>query len=508
MPETQRDSRKTCQGNNKKEWEMHVFFISRQRLLARSPTGISRIVRRDTDTLQFFMSNYTLLLEGILYTGSGISQLKKDMTPMPNVHCMQKTMLYIQIKRLKIKDVIESLIDDLITNHSEILSTYRIVHEDAINMTKDPLFQKTTSPNIVLYYCMVAPLFLSIPIITYIITVRCRSEKEQSREFLSNVKNLEDYKKSEKPPSVHYHDFGAKIDEWEVERCHLDLNQDDKLGSGNFGNVFKACSTPKEAANFFDEINLMKSLGYHERLVNMIGCITVHEPLCLIVEYCSGGDLHKYLRQKRNYMVEKQMAGIMIDPAFVYIDTLMTFAWQVACGMEYLSDKGFVHRDLAARNVLLDDVRNVKICDFGLCRTYNNENHYYTSRGGRLPIKWMALESISDYKFTSASDVWSFGILLFEIITLARCPYEGVDPCCMEKYLRRGKRMDKPLNCPDELYDLMLLSWHEEPSKRPSFLTLKLEIQNMINESADVDNNYLSLVNEDTHYCNIMQLDH
>uniref|UniRef100_A0A915KID4 Protein kinase domain-containing protein n=1 Tax=Romanomermis culicivorax TaxID=13658 RepID=A0A915KID4_ROMCU len=107
--------------------------------------------------------------------------------------------------------------------------------------------------------------------------------------------------------------------------------------------------------------------------------------------------------------------------------------------------------DLAARNVLLVDEDNVKIGDFGLSRHFQPENFYYTSHGGRLPIKWMALESLTEYKFTSASDVWSFGVLLFELITLGDGPYPEIDPHLMENYLKTGKRMAKPENCPDQL---------------------------------------------------------
>uniref|UniRef100_A0A915L3U5 Protein kinase domain-containing protein n=1 Tax=Romanomermis culicivorax TaxID=13658 RepID=A0A915L3U5_ROMCU len=138
---------------------------------------------------------------------------------------------------------------------------------------------------------------------------------------------------------------------------------------------------------------------------------------------------------------------------------------------EYISQNGFVHRDLAARNVLVDEDHNVKVnslslfsvpfvflyllftkvCDFGLCRELESDQLYYTSKGGKLPVKWMALESITEYKFTVASDVWSFGILLFELFTLGNVPYPGIDAKLMECYLSSGKRIAKPENCTDEL---------------------------------------------------------
>lgn len=191
----------------------------------------------------------------------------------------------------------------------------------------------------------------------------------------------------------------------------------------------------------------------------MLASITESEPYCLIVEYCNDGDLLQFLRVRCKYMLQLDAQQINYsDPdcnvefdqdMVVTIKQLLMYAVQISFGLEYLSQKGYVHRDVAARNILVHDKNYVKIGDFGLCRYSINDN--YRSRGGRLPVKWMAPESIRSYEFTTKSDVWSFGVCLFEIITLGGSPYPGVQIEEMLNFLTNGERMEQPDNCPDDL---------------------------------------------------------
>ncbi|KAL1022591.1 hypothetical protein UPYG_G00029640 [Umbra pygmaea] len=169
------------------------------------------------------------------------------------------------------------------------------------------------------------------------------------------------------------------------------------------------------------------------------------------------------------------MDSLMSDDGNEGLSTtdLLSFTYQVARGMEFLSSKNCVHRDLAARNVLLSQGKIVKICDFGLARDIMHDNNYVSKGSTFLPVKWMAPESIFDNMYTSLSDVWSYGILLWEIFSLGGTPYPGmvVDSSFYSK-IKSGYRMAKPEQAPADVYEMMMRCWNSEPEKRPSFFSL------------------------------------
>ncbi|XP_030384764.1 vascular endothelial growth factor receptor 1 isoform X2 [Scaptodrosophila lebanonensis] len=181
-----------------------------------------------------------------------------------------------------------------------------------------------------------------------------------------------------------------------------------------------------------------------------------------------------------------------IEAMTVTTTDLVSWAFQVARGMDYLSSKKVLHGDLAARNILLCDDNVVKICDFGLARSMYRGDNYKKTGDARLPIKWLALESLSDHVFSTYTDVWSFGIVLWELFSLAKVPYPGIDPN-QELYvkLKDGYRMEKPAFANDDLYEIMLECWRTNPESRPLFNELETRFAALLSE--DVASHYMDL---------------
>ncbi|GMR33795.1 hypothetical protein PMAYCL1PPCAC_03990, partial [Pristionchus mayeri] len=243
------------------------------------------------------------------------------------------------------------------------------------------------------------------------------------------------------------------------------------------------------------EIDLMMRIGFHERLVNMLACVTVNEPILLICEYCENGDLLEFMRQRRAFMIDRPDEND--ESEIITGKKQLMFATQIAYGLEYFSSKGFIHRDIAARNIMVDSQESCKIGDFGLARSIGEDNETYQAQGGKLPLKWMSPEAIYNYSFSTATDVWSFGILLYEIVTLGGTPYAGWPAVELLTRLKRGERMDRPDNCSDNLYDVMLKCWSEKPSERPTSTELRKELGNILE---DINQDYYLKLNAQAQY--------
>ncbi|XP_069749000.1 vascular endothelial growth factor receptor kdr-like isoform X2 [Narcine bancroftii] len=307
--------------------------------------------------------------------------------------------------------------------------------------------------------------------------------------------------------------------------------------------MLKEGATANEGKALMSELKILIHIGHHLNVVNILGaCTKPGGALMVIVEYCKYGNLSNYLRNKRNDFIlikcQKNITqpetishetspdimestkrrlesvastGSSTSSGFVedksYSDTeeeeeeaedlykrplamedLICYSFQVAKGMEFLASRKCIHRDLAARNILLSGNNVVKICDFGLARDIYKDPDYLRKGDARLPLKWMAPESIFDKIYTTQSDVWSFGVLLWEIFSLGASPYPGVqidEEFCHR--LKEGTRMKPPEYSTPEIYQTMLNCWLEEPGERPTFSELVEQLGNLLQANVQQD---------------------
>ncbi|CAG2186770.1 LCK [Mytilus edulis] len=258
---------------------------------------------------------------------------------------------------------------------------------------------------------------------------------------------------------------------WDIPREEFSMDQ--IIGAGNFGKVYKGKMNGKVIAikiskggqmstkEFLAEAEIMKKCQ-HENLVELLGICTDQKQIFIISEFMSNGSLLDYMKTKKS----------------LQLDAMIGIAAQIANGMAFLESKRIVHRDLAARNVLIGKDKIAKVADFGLARLLPSDQNVYTSRGSGFPIKWTAPEGFRG-EFTTKSDVWSFGIVVIEIMNKGREPYPGIANGEILQKLESGYRQPKPENCPQELYDAVISCWQENPTRRPSFASLYATLRSM-----------------------------
>ncbi|KAK9889736.1 hypothetical protein WA026_007118 [Henosepilachna vigintioctopunctata] len=302
---------------------------------------------------------------------------------------------------------------------------------------------------------------------------------------------------------------------WEFPRNQLEIEQ--TLGEGEFGRVLRAEATningnngvttvavktlkddarETELNDLLSEYHLLKEVS-HPNVIKLLGvCTTPGGPIYLIIEYAEHGALRNYLRKSRNIRIshiaqtpedQEGKTSHYDEPKTCQITPkeILAFAWQISNGMAYLSSVKLVHRDLAARNILLAKDKICKISDFGLTRDIYEDNAYFKRSKGRVPVKWMAPESLQDHIYTTKSDAWSFGILLWELVTLGASPYPGIAVQNLFHLLKQGYRMERPNNCSPKLYQMMRNCWEVLPENRPSFQVLSSRLEKMLGDGVE-----------------------
>ena len=217
----------------------------------------------------------------------------------------------------------------------------------------------------------------------------------------------------------------------------------------------------KSYTDLASELKLMVHIGEHKNIVNLLGACTLDGPLWEILEFCPNGDLRKYLRTKKLIPTWERLE--MTTDDLGYMD-LSRMSLEIAEGMIFLSASGIVHRDLAARNVLVGARFEMKIADFGLARDIGGMDEEYNAESERpIPIRWSAPEAITMGIYSTSSDVWSYGVVLWELYSMGQNPYGGMTNYDVKMLVEKGERLTSPTNCPENMYLLMQGCWNKEP---------------------------------------------
>ncbi|XP_033112094.1 proto-oncogene tyrosine-protein kinase ROS-like [Anneissia japonica] len=378
---------------------------------------------------------------------------------------------------------------------------------DHISPTKGPITSEDNSIVIIVAVIVAVVLVLIIVVASFVLLKRRKKKPQQiTVKFNSDTElaALRQYpqnlvKRDNQIYAVTNLENGQMVELPIFPRERLNLKT--FLGSGAFGEVFEGQaedilgegkgitkvavktlrdkSTDQEKEEFLKEAVLMGNFK-HPNILALLGVCLDNDPQYIILELMEGGDLLNYLRAGR---------GIAGGPAKLTLLNLIDIIIDVAAGCKYLESMHFVHRDIAARNCLVSTKAygvedcSVKIGDFGLARDVYKSDYYRKEGEGLLPVRWMPPEAIMDGVFTNFSDVWAFGIVLWEVLTLGQQPYPARSNVEVLQFVTEGGRLDSPENCPDDIYQLMIKCWSKQATSRPSFRSIVERLENFRRKS-------------------------
>ena len=363
------------------------------------------------------------------------------------------------------------------TNDSSVRWEYcNIPHcSSLLTSTHDHTTSDETDPTIIGTIVTVTILILIVLILIIIIVILQRKAKRKQNNY---PVHLDSDRFEDMCVDNEYYDPTVMNFDKLLNFARENVTYISDLGQGNFGMVMKGKAagiihgepstlvaikvlkgdSNQKAKNDFIKEALFMSQFNHPNILRLLGVCFDKEPLCLIFEYMDLGDLNKYLRKIKT---SQSSVGLTVQH-------LVNMAVNIAAGLEYLAVRRFVHRDLATRNCLVDEKFVVKIADFGLSKDVYNKDYYKLDEKAAVPIRWMPPESILYCKFSTQSDVWSFGIVLWEIFSSGIQPYCALSNEEVVEYVTKGNVLQCPDGCPKELYNLMVRCWASEPNKRPT----------------------------------------
>ncbi|NXF78051.1 EPHA2 protein, partial [Sclerurus mexicanus] len=318
----------------------------------------------------------------------------------------------------------------------------------------------------------VVVVILLLAALLYVLRRKRRSRPRQSAEdvYFSKSDQLKPLKTYVDPHT--YEDPNQAMLKFTTEIPPSFITRQKVIGAGEFGEVYKGTLkrgrkevpvaiktlkvgyTEKQRVDFLSEATIMGQFSHHN-IIRLEGVVSKYKPFMIVTEYMENGALDKFLREKDGDFGVIQLVGMLRG---------------IAAGMKYLANMNYVHRDLAARNILVNSNLVCKVSDFGLSRVLEDDPEAtYTTSGGKIPIRWTAPEAISYRKFTSASDVWSYGIVMWEVMSYGERPYWELSNHEVMKAINEGFRLPAPLDCPSAIYQLMMQCWQQERARRPKF---------------------------------------